>query len=148
MPIFKYYSTREITKLLNERVCLSPRGDSWSFTSLYGHKARGTGVFNNELYIGGEIWNRSKWIKDPTTGKRKRIQRPESEWVIQDKPNLRIVSDELWLKVKNRQQDVSQKNRKNQETGNHLGSGGRAAKYLLSGFLKCSDCGANYTLVN
>jgi hypothetical protein len=37
-------------------------------------------VLNNELYVGRYVWNRSKWIKNPDTGKRERFIRPESEW--------------------------------------------------------------------
>jgi hypothetical protein len=30
----------------------------------------GTGLLNNELYVGTLVWNRQRFIKDPTTGKR------------------------------------------------------------------------------
>jgi site-specific DNA recombinase len=42
------------------------------------------------------VWNRQRFIKDPTTGKRQaRLNQPE-EWVRRDVPELRVVDDELW----------------------------------------------------
>jgi len=53
-------------------------------------------VLNNELYIGRYIWNRSQWVKDPDSHKRVRVERPRNEWHIVERPDLRIVTDELW----------------------------------------------------
>ena len=58
---------------------------------------------NNESYIGRTIWNRSKWIKDPDTGKRRCVQRPRSEWIVTEDESTRIVPQELWDRVKARQ---------------------------------------------
>ena len=30
----------------------------------------GTGILNNELYVGRLIWNRQRFVKDPETGHR------------------------------------------------------------------------------
>jgi len=49
------------------------------------------------------IWNRQRFIKDPDTGKRQARPNPESEWIIQDVPELRIIDDALWQQVKARQ---------------------------------------------
>lgn len=70
---------------------------------------RGTGVVNNELYIGRLIWNRLRYIKDPSTGKRVSRLNPESEWIIKDVPKLRIVDDELWNSVRVRQDEIAEK---------------------------------------
>jgi hypothetical protein len=45
---------------------------------------RGTGIINNELYIGQLIWNRLRYIKDPSTGKRVSRFNPQSESIIRD----------------------------------------------------------------
>ncbi|WP_087462555.1 recombinase family protein [Oleiphilus messinensis] len=68
----------------------------------YGSPSKGSGLLNNELYRGRHIWNRSQWLKDPDTGKRVRIERPESEWCVSERQDLRIVSDELWDGVRAR----------------------------------------------
>ncbi|WP_371813945.1 recombinase family protein [Brucella sp. 6810] len=69
---------------------------------MHGHAKRGTGILNNELYIGRLIWNRLRYIKDPSTGKRVSRLNAESEWIVKDVPDLRIVGDELWQAVKAR----------------------------------------------
>jgi site-specific DNA recombinase len=41
----------------------------WLASAIAGDSKRGTGILNNEVYIGRMVWNRSKWTKDPDTGK-------------------------------------------------------------------------------
>ena len=43
----------------------------WRDTAIRGHRQRGTGILNNELYIGRLVWNRQRYVKDPETGKRR-----------------------------------------------------------------------------
>ena len=64
---------------------------------------RGTGILNNELYIGRLVWNRLRFIKDPQTGKRVSRLNPASAWVTKEVPELRIVDQALWDQVKARQ---------------------------------------------
>jgi len=71
-------------------------------SALYGSPNKGSGVLNNELYVGRYFWNRSKWIKNPDTGKRERFIRPDNEWQSVLRPELRIVEDELWQVVRDR----------------------------------------------
>ena len=106
----------------------------------------GTGILNNQLYIGCYIWNRSEWVKNPDTGKRKRIQRPESEWSIVELKDLQIIPQELWDKVKERQGDIRKKSETLREALNNPNTRSRSGKYLFSGLLKCGCCGANYTM--
>jgi hypothetical protein len=53
-------------------------------------------MLRNPIYRGERIWNRSFWVKDHETGRRRRFDRPEDEWVHQQEEAWRIVSDELW----------------------------------------------------
>ena len=149
--IFQRYaegsSPKSIAEWLNSRGIAAPKGGSWAFTAIYGHQKKDTGILNNPMYIGTEIWNRSKWIKDPMTGRRKRLERPKEEWVVHDSPELRIVPQELWNAVKKRQKDTAEKIQSRQTCGAYRGRG-RGGKYLLSGVLKCGCCGANFTMVN
>jgi site-specific DNA recombinase len=49
--------------------------------TIHGNRQRGTGILNNELYIGRFVWNRLRYIKDPEAGKRVSRLNPESEWI-------------------------------------------------------------------
>tara|TARA_R110002072_G_scaffold266301_1_gene425157 strand:+ start:8679 stop:10268 length:1590 start_codon:yes stop_codon:yes gene_type:complete len=133
-------SPKSIVSELNERKVNSPRGSSWGISSLYGSPAKGTGVLHNELYIGRQIWNRSQWLKDPDTGKRIRVERPESEWCINEREDLRVIPNELWGKSRLRFKTPSIK-------GGVQGKGGRV-RSLLGGLLTCDQCGAPIVVVS
>ncbi len=142
---------RTIARTLNEEGVPGPAGKLWSDTTIRGHVKRGTGLVNNELYIGRLIWNRLRYIKDPSTGKRVSRLNPESEWIIKDVPELRIVNDELWQSVRVRQGEIAEKFanvteavRKHHKK-NRL-NGTRRPKSLLSGLVFCGCCGGPYSL--
>ncbi|KQY17088.1 hypothetical protein ASD31_24710 [Rhizobium sp. Root482] len=54
---------------------------------------------NNVLYVGKMIWNKQNYRKNPATERRTHSPMTRN-WVFHDRPDLRIVSDELWAKVK------------------------------------------------
>ena len=84
--IFRAYaddqSPRRIALELNDRSIPGPRGGAWGPSTINGNGARGTGIFNNEPYVGRMIWNRLAYIKDPDTGRRRFRQRAASEQVL------------------------------------------------------------------
>ncbi len=142
---------RTIARTLNEEGVPGPGGKPWGDTTIRGHVKRGTGLVNNELYIGRLIWNRLRYIKDPSTGKRVSRLNPESEWIVKDVPELRIVDDELWQAVRERQGEIAEKfvnvaegvrkhHRKNKLNG------ARRPRTLLSGLIFCGGCGGPYSL--
>ncbi|NDW46697.1 recombinase family protein [Ruegeria sp. PrR005] len=138
------HSPRAIAGRLNDDGIVGPRGASWGASTIYGNWRRGTGILNNELYIGRLVWNRQRFIKAPATGKRQaRMNDPEA-WVIEDVPELRIVSDDLWTKVKVRQEaarsDVIRDGLARPERAHR-------PKHLFSGLLVCGCCGGGYTIV-
>ncbi|WP_182522734.1 recombinase family protein [Ochrobactrum sp. RH2CCR150] len=142
---------RTIARTLNEEGVPGPAGKLWSDTTIRGHVKRGTGLVNNELYIGRLIWNRLRYIKDPSTGKRVSRLNPESEWIIKDVPELRIVDEELWHSVRVRQGEIAEKFanvteavRKHHKK-NRL-NGTRRPKSLLSGLVFCGCCRGPYSL--
>ena len=121
----------------------------WKQNSINGNRARGTGILNNETYIGRMIWNRLTYRRDPTTQKRVSRLNPESEWITVDVPDLRIIDQELWNEVKARQAALAKRKAKLESTDrNHLSTGQalRRRKYLLSGLLQCGRCGGNMTV--
>jgi hypothetical protein len=64
-------SPRAIATSLNREGIPGPHGRQWRDTAIRGHVTRGTGILNNELYIGRLVWNRLTYVKDPTTGRRR-----------------------------------------------------------------------------
>ena len=58
-------SPRAIAKKLNQKGILGPSGRPWRDTTIRGHFGRGTGILNNELYVGRLVWNRLTYLKDP-----------------------------------------------------------------------------------
>ena len=96
-------SPKAIGKALNAENIPGPMGVAWSPSTIHGHASRGTGILNNELYVGRLVWNRQRYVKDPDTGKRVARVNPADAWIITDVPHLRIVDDELWKSAKARQ---------------------------------------------
>ncbi len=48
-------------------------------TSIRGDVRRGTGIINNELYVGVRVWNHKHYVTDPGSGKSVTCFNPESE---------------------------------------------------------------------
>ena len=69
---------------------------------------------------------------------------PEKEWVVEDVPALRIVSDDLWTTVKARQSTTRQAIVCDRGVRSERA---RRPHYLFSGLLTCGACGGGYTLV-
>jgi DNA invertase Pin-like site-specific DNA recombinase len=136
--IFERYgageSCQRIAADLNARGILGPRRGTWSVSALYGSPDKGAGVLNNELYIGRVVWNRSQWIKHPETGKRERMIRPRAEWLIAEQPELRLVDEAAWQRVRDR----FDRRRGEQPPGRPLGG---HARTLFGGLLRCGICG-------
>ena len=138
-------SPRAIAYYLNAQKICGPRAQGWTASTLIGNRKRGTGILNNELYIGRLIWNRQTFMKDPASGKRQARMNPQSSWVIEDVPHLRIIDDLIWQNVQKAQKLRSRPTRP------HKGSvdgGLRRPKHLFSGLLKCGTCGSGFTLVS
>ena len=142
------YSPRYIAEELNKAGARSTRGGTWAASAIYGDMRTDTGLLNNELYIGRFNWNKSQWVKDPDTGKRKRLGREKAEWVVTEIPELRIIDDNLWSRVKARQKEQFLKTAEHRKKSHSRARLGAGPKYLLSGLLKCGCCGANYILVD
>ena len=96
-------SPRAIAGALNKEAIPGPAGKAWGTSTIYGNWRRGTGLLNNELYIGRLVWNRQQFIKDPNTGRRQARLNPETKWIVESVPHLRILDDDLWNLVKVRQ---------------------------------------------
>jgi hypothetical protein len=141
--IFRDYAAgvgpRELAATLNKECVPGPRGKPWKDTTIRGHRHRGTGLLNNQLYVGQLVWGRTEYRKNPSTGKRVARAIDKSELVVTDRPDLRIVSDELWDAVRRRQEESFHVMPRNSE-GNPLNRLHRKM-HALSGLIRCGVCG-------
>ena len=143
-------SPRAIVRRLNGDGIPGPKGKLWTDTVLRGHAKRGTGLLNNELYIGRLVWNRQRFMKNPDTGKRVARINPPEEWIIAEVPELRILDDDLWKAAKARQGEISEKyatviGAAQTARANRL-NGAHRPRHLLSGLLECGVCGGSYAM--
>ena len=160
--IFERYaagkSPRAIADELNRDRIPSP-GANWSRTerrksgwvaSALNGDGKGTGILHNAVYTGQVIWNRQRWVRSAANShKRRRVENPQSEWIVHQEERLRVVQQELWERVRARKLERSH------DVGERVSRGlsraaaqhtGRTPRYLLSGLLRCSQCGAVYTI--
>ena len=163
--IFDWYaegwSPRAIAAELNQRAVPSPgsswkrsvrRTSGWMSSAITGGPARGAGILNNEAYRGRLIWNRVRWVRSASDSQRRRaVPNQPSEWIVHDDLRLRIIPEKVWERVKARQQALAH------GRGARIRAGMRAAqtrspgagpKYLLSGLLKCGECGASFVIAD
>ncbi|MBX3579519.1 MAG: recombinase family protein [Rhizobiaceae bacterium] len=131
-------SPRQIAYQLNEEREPPPRGARWNASAIYGWQSRGSGILRNRLYVGQIVWNKSRMVMDPNTGKR--VSRPNSDEDLQvaEVPHLRIVEQNVFDAV---QAIITPRPRSPRETGAM-----KRPKRLLSGLLKCAACGAGMSV--
>ncbi len=139
-------SSRTIAMALNREGVAGPQGKEWGPTTIHGNPKRGVGILNNQLYVGKLVWNRLRYLKDPDTGKRVSRLNPDSEWVTQDVPDLRIVDQEVWDAAKARQQTLAYV--PPAEPGDNTLNDRRRPKHLFTGLVKCGCCGSGYTMIS
>jgi site-specific DNA recombinase len=136
-------SPRAIAKLLNAEGVPGPYGRPWCDTMIRGHRLRGCGILHNEIYIGRLIWNRQSFVKDPTTGRRVPRYNPETEWIMQHVPELRIVDQELWERARLRLDEIYSSASAVRARSSEFWKR-RRPKHLLTGLVFCRDCGSSY----
>ncbi len=135
-------SLKTIAATLNAEKVPPPRPRATSLHATWAPTAIRE-MLRRDLYSGRVIWNRSRFIKVPGTNKRVARPRPRSEWRMSDRPDLRIISDELWTAVQARKTRMQELYGGRQGLFNRSASSGN----LLTGFLKCGCCGANMVIV-
>ena len=137
-----------IANELNRLNVPTVHGGTWTTSTLCGiTKDAHSGILNNPIYIGKKYWNRTEAIYNPETGKATSRPRDESEWVVSERPDLRIIDDCLWDAVKKEQQRRRNKTKSKQNKTHKGARTGPGSKFLLSGILKCSKCGADYITI-
>ncbi|MGG7644771.1 recombinase family protein [Rhodovulum sp. YNF3179] len=156
--IFREYvdgrSPMNIAADLNAEEIPSPRGRGagsghWKQNTINGNRSRGTGILNNELYVGRRVWNRHRYVKNPVTDRRVARLNDPSEWVVSEVPHLRIIDQELWDAVKARQEKAQKVRSAVTATDRNGLSSSRMLRrrhYPLSGLLECELCGGRMTI--
>ncbi len=134
-------SPRAIAERLNRDGVESPGGRLsgprfWRASTIYGDRKRKNGILQNRLYIGQLVFNRTRKVLDPRTRSHLIRANPESEWLVEEVPDLRIVDDELWEGVQSVlgrvQSRAPQKSRR--------------PKHILSGLVACGLCGGGWVI--
>jgi site-specific DNA recombinase len=147
--IFRSYnegkSSRTIALELNREGVPGPQGGTWGPSTIHGNPTRGTGIINNELYVGRLVWNRLRYLKDPATGRRVSRLNPEMEWVTQDVPELRVVDQEVWDAARERQRSLALASPGAE--GNRLNAR-RRPRHLFSGLVRCGSCGGGFSMIS
>lgn len=130
-------TARTIAQRLNREGIPGPRGNEWRGSTIGGDRQRQNGMLQNRIYIGELVHNRTSKVTDPRTRRVRIRPNPESEWIREAVPQLRIISDELWQRVQDRrarQEGVSFRKL-------------RRPRRLLSGLVECGTCGGSYVVV-
>ena len=139
-------SPKAIARKLNNEHVPGPRSEHWRDSAIRGHRTRGTGLLNNELYIGRLVWNRLRYQKDPQTGNRVSRLNPPEAWTLTEVPVMRIIDDALWQRVKHRQGQIEADPRVIAIKETKFWEQ-RRVHHLLTGLLCCGTCGGGFAAV-
>jgi site-specific DNA recombinase len=129
-----------ITDRLNTQGIPGTAGTRWTRTPIFR-------MLKNERYLGRQIWGQQSVEHEPGTGRKIQRNNPRSEWKIEERPELRIISDELWDRVQKTRAEV----REAVAPKRNLARGKDArfhSTHLLTGFAKCHVCGGAMTSVS
>jgi len=142
------FSAKKIVNILNRELKETgrpkpPRGSFWGMSTLIGNKESLKGILNNEIYIGHYHWNRTSLKRNPKNGKKRSIKKSSDNWLTMLRPELAIISDELWEKVKARQKQVNFV-----ANGRYIRGRSVYSLHLLTGLVTCKECGGNIVIVN
>ena len=144
-------SPKRIAVALNQEGIAGPRGGAWAATTINGNRDRGTGILNNELYVGRLVWNRLRYSKDPETGRRQSRPNDPAAIVTTDVPELRIIDDELCEAVRARQGRLSHREKQSPDTADPPSApfwSKQRPKHLFSRLTRCGTCGGGFSMIS
>jgi site-specific DNA recombinase len=145
--IFEQYASgktpRQIVDGLAKDKVPSPSGAPfWNHQVIVGGLNK-RGLIHNRLYIGEYVKNRFYNVKNPSTGKRITRKADESDLIVAQVPHLRIVPPELWDAV---HKIRTERGIKKFGPGGYLRAAIPRKDHLLSGLVRCADCGGAMTV--
>jgi site-specific DNA recombinase len=120
------YGGAKIANMLNGNGLKTKRGCQWSQNAICR-------ILSNQLYT-GRIINGKQEVTDFLTGIR--TDKDESEWLITDRPDLRIIESKLFSKA----QQIIKERRQVFKTDKERQSN----RHLFSTLIKCKECGWSF----
>ena len=128
--VYKGIGTTKIAWDLNDRGIRTKKTKSkWVQTSIVR-------MLKNPIYT-GRVTNKKSEVTDFITGTRKDL--PEEEWIVVEKPEMRIISDELF----NRAQDILLQRSNEFKLNNKR----EKTEYVFSTLIYCKHCGYSFRRV-
>ena len=124
--VYDGYGGAKIGNMLNAKGIKTKRNCAWSQNAVCR-------ILTNELYT-GKIINGKEEVADFLTGHR--VDKPEDEWLVTDRPDLRIIDPELFeqaqqiIRARGKAFKVDKERHSNQ--------------HLFSTLIKCKDCGWSF----
>ncbi|MBX7065613.1 MAG: recombinase family protein [Parachlamydiales bacterium] len=102
-------------------------------------------ILKNEKYAGHWIWRKTKNVRDPITGKSKKVDRSEKEQMVSFKEELCIIDQDTWEKAKKRWVELEgawPMNKRSARTSTKAVSYVHSNPvHLFAGQLQCKTCG-------
>ena len=125
--VYKGIGTTKIAWNLNDRGIRTKRTKSkWVQTSIVR-------MLKNPIYT-GRVTNKKSEVTDFITGTRKEL--PEEEWIVVERPEMRIISDELF----NRAQELLEQRSNEFKLNNKR----EKTEYVFSTLIYCKHCGYSF----
>lgn len=123
-------STYQIAALFNQEMVPTKRGGryQWSQTVICG-------ILKNRLYI-GQVCNNKSEMKDFISGER--VKYTESEWLVTERPEFRIISDEMFNQANAIRETRSNTYHQFEDDGK-IKKKRVSTKYPLSNLLVCAN---------
>lgn len=125
--VYKGIGTTKIAWNLNDKGIRTKKTKSkWVQTSIVR-------MLKNPIYT-GRVTNKKSEVTDFITGTRKEL--PEEEWIVVEKPEMRIISDELF----NRAQELLEQRSNEFKLNNKR----EKTEYVFSTLIYCKHCGYSF----
>ena len=125
--VYKGFGTTKIAVSLNDRGIRTKKTKSkWVQTSIVR-------MLKNPIYT-GRVTNKKSEVTDFITGTRKDL--PEEDWIVVERPEMRIISDELF----NRAQEILAE----RSDSFKLNSKREKTEYVFSTLIYCKHCGYSF----
>lgn len=125
--VYKGIGTTKIAWNLNDRGIRTKKTKSkWVQTSIVR-------MLKNPIYT-GRVTNKKSEVTDFITGTRKEL--PEEEWIVVERPEMRIISDELF----NRAQELLEQRSNEFKLNNKR----EKTEYVFSTLIYCKYCGYSF----
>ena len=120
------YGAAKIANMLNEKGYKTKRNCKWSQNATCR-------ILTNEIYT-GKIINGKQEVSDFLIGQRR--DKDETEWMVVERPELRIIEDETFEKA----QEIL----RGRHDAFNLSHERQSNKHLFSTLIKCKECGWSF----